>query len=119
MKTVFFLSVLLIAITFPLDGFASSNRTQNNAEQVHLKVSGKDPAFVAGYDEGYRQGAFDSETLANAYRDEAGPIYRRANDGYTPRYGDQAAYQRRFRRGYSEGYEQGWDFNAGQYIPSK
>ena len=117
MKKVFFLSVLLIAITFALDGYASSNRTQNNAQQAHLKASRKDPAFVAGYDKGYRRGALDSMTLANAYRDEGGAVYKQATDGYTPQYGDLAAYQRRFRRGYSEGYEQGWDFNVGQYIP--
>jgi len=117
MKRVFFLSLLLIAITFALDGFASSNQTQNNAQQTHVKVSRKDPAFVVGYNKGYRRGALDSMTLANTYRDEGGPVYRQATDGYTAQYGDLAAYQRRFRRGYSEGYEQGWDFEAGQYIP--
>jgi hypothetical protein len=77
----------------------------------------KDPAFVRGYDDGYRIGARDSEALSNAYRDQGGPVYEQATDGYTPKYGSEETYQRRFRRGYIEGYKRGWDFNAGQYSP--
>jgi len=90
--------------------FASSNHNQ-------LKLSRKDPAFVAGYDDGYRQGANDSHALANAYNDEGTPTYQDATDGYSPGYGDRAAYQQRFRAGYIDGYKAGWDFNAGMYSP--
>ena len=79
------------------------------------KENRKDPAFVHGYDDGYRIGAQDSEALSNAYRDESGPIYEQATDGYTPSYGNQETYKQRFRRGYVEGYKAGWDFNAGHY----
>ncbi len=81
------------------------------------KENRKDPAFVHGYDDGYRVGAQESQALSNAYRDESGPLYEQATDGYTPQYGNQDTYKRRFRRGYVEGYKAGWDFNAGQYSP--
>jgi hypothetical protein len=67
--------------------------------------------------DGYRQGSNDSEALSNAYKDESGPLYDQALDGYTPQYGDQATYQQLFRLGYIEGYKAGWDFNSGQYNP--
>ncbi len=87
------------------------------AHHPRHKVNRKDPAFVHGYDDGYRIGAQDSQALSNAYRDQTGTLYEQATDGYTPNYGAQEIYQRRFRRGYSEGYKAGWDFNAGQYSP--
>jgi hypothetical protein len=83
---------------------------------VH-KENPKDPAFVHGYDDGYRIGAQDSAVLSSAYRDANGPIYEQATDAYTPSYRDLEIYKRRFRRGYIEGYKAGWDFNAGQYSP--
>jgi hypothetical protein len=54
--------------------------------------------------DGYRQGSNDSEALSNSYRDESGPLYDQALDGYTPQYGDQAAYQELFRQGDVESY---------------
>jgi len=59
----------------------------------------KDPAFVAGYDEGYRRGANDSEALANHDSDQGGPAYAQATDGYTAQYGDKEVYQQRVRLG--------------------
>ncbi len=78
-------------------------------------INRKDPAFIKGYDDGYREGANDCQALSHAYRDHSGSLYAEAIDGYTPKYGDEEAYQRRFRRGYVEGYKAGWDFNAGAY----
>ncbi len=81
------------------------------------KENRKDPAFVQGYNDGYRIGAQQSQALSNAYRDQTGELYEQATDGYTPKYGPEETYKRRFRRGYIEGYKAGWDYNAGQYSP--
>jgi hypothetical protein len=105
--------VLLFAVTLALDAFGSPNHDHNNPS----KVNRKDPAFVAGYDEGYRQGANDSHALTNYYDDEGTPAYQQATDGYFAQYGDKAAYQQHFRLGYVDGYKAGWDFNAGMYSP--
>jgi hypothetical protein len=109
---------LVFAVTFALGAFGSPNKHQahNNASKAQHKVNRKDPAFVAGYDEGYRQGANDSHALAN-YNDQGGPAYVQATEGYTAQYGDKEVYQQRFRLGYIEGYKAGWDFNAGMYNP--
>lgn len=80
-------------------------------------INRHDPAFRIGYLDGYRQGSNDSEALSNSYRDESGPVYAQAEDGYSPQYGDLSHYQQVFRRGYIEGYKAGWDFNSGQYTP--
>ncbi len=101
---------LIVASLLLLPTFATA------AHHPH-KENRKDPAFVHGYDDGYRIGAKDSQALSNAYRDEMGELYDDATDGYTPKYGDKETYKRRFRRGYIEGYKAGWDFNAGQYSP--
>ncbi len=107
---------LLLGILFAVGADASSGKHRKDAE---AKAQGmrvrKDPAFRAGYDNGWRQGANDSEALSNTYKDEVGPIYDLATDGYTPQYGDRDKYQKLFRLGYVAGYKSGWDFNAGQY----
>ncbi len=108
--------VLVFAVTFALAAFGSPDKHHNNASKVQLKVSRKDPAFVAGYDEGYRQGGNDSHAFAN-YNDQGGSAYAQATDGYTALYGGKEAYQQRFRLGYIAGYKAGWDFNAGMYNP--
>ena len=108
--------VLVFTVTFALGAFGSPDKHHNNASQVQRKVSHKDPAFVAGYDEGYRQGANDSQAFAN-YDDQGGSAYAQATDGYTPPYGDKEVYQQRFRLGYISGYKSGWDFNDGRYSP--
>ncbi|MFZ3211790.1 MAG: hypothetical protein WA188_09755 [Terriglobales bacterium] len=107
--------ILVFAVTCALGVFASpdKNPPHNNA----VRVNRHDPAFRAGYMEGYRQGAGDSEALSNSYRDESGPAYAEATDGYTTQYGDKEVYQQRFRLGYIAGYKAGWDFNAGLYNP--
>lgn len=87
------------------------------AHKPEHKPNRKDPAFVHGYDDGYRIGAQDSALLSPTYNQATGPIYEEATNGYTPSYGDLQTYKRRFRRGYIAGYKAGWDFNAGQYIP--
>lgn len=107
---------LLVAVTLAQAAFGSRNHAYNNVSKVDLRVNRKDPAFVAGYDEGYRQGANDSHALAN-YNDEGTASYEQATAGYTAQYGDKAMYQERFRLGYVEGYKAGWDFNVGMYSP--
>ena len=106
---------LLVTIAFASQAFASPNQVQNDV--VHSKIDRRDPAFAAGYKYGYRQGANSSEALSSSYNDQGGPVYGEAIAGYTPQYGDRAAYQRLFRYGYIAGYKAGWDFNSGQYNP--
>ena len=108
---------LLLSVTFAVGAFAASPKHQKDSGAAHAKVNRHDPAFRAGYMDGYRQGSNDSEALSNSYKDESGPLYDQALDGYTPQYGDQATYQRLFRQGYIKGYKDGWDFNSGQYNP--
>jgi len=108
---------LLIGVGFAVNAFAASPKHNKDPKAAHAKVNRHDPAFRAGFMDGYRQGSNDSEALSNSYRDESGPVYGEALDGYTPQYGDQAAYQQLFRRGYIAGYKDGWDFNSGQYNP--
>jgi len=108
---------LLLGVTFAVGAFGSPAKHHNDASAAQSKATRHDPAFRAGYMDGYRQGSNDSEALSNGYRDESGPLYEQATDGYTPQYGDQATYQKLFRQGYVEGYKAGWDFNSGQYNP--
>lgn len=110
------LCALLLGSAFVVGAFGSSAKHHNDASAAN-KVNRHDPAFRAGYMEGYRQGANASEALANGYNDQSGPAYEEALDGYTPQYGDQATYQKLFRLGYIAGYKEGWDFNSGQYNP--
>lgn len=107
---------LLLGAAFAVGAWAAPSH-HDRASAAKLKEIRHDPAFRAGYDNGYRQGANDSQSLSLMYKDEMGPIYEKANDGYTPQYGDQATYQNLFRQGYVAGYKAGWDFNAGQYTP--
>ena len=109
--------VLLLGLAFAASTFAASPRHSKDPKPDHPKINRHDPAFRAGFMAGYREGSNDSEALSNSYRDESGPVYSEALDGYTPQYGDQAAYQQLFRRGYIAGYKDGWDFNSGQYNP--
>jgi hypothetical protein len=104
---------LLLGSAFAVGAFGSPKH--HNDSSAANKVNRHDPAFRAGYMDGYRQGANDSEALSSSYRDESGPIYEQAIGGYTPQYGDRATYQKLFRLGYIEGYKAGWDFNSGQY----
>jgi len=108
---------LLVGATFAVGAFASPTKQHNDPSPAHLKMGRHDPAFRSGYDDGYRQGANDAESVALAYTDESGQAYDQALDGYTSGYGDQVTYQRRFRRGYIAGYKAGWDFFSGQYTP--
>ena len=108
-------SALLLASMVTAAAYGSAGKHPKDPNAPALKLVRHDPAFRAGYDDGYRIGANDSEALSSSYRDESGPIFDQATDGYTPQYGDQANYQNLFRRGYIAGYKAGWDFNAGQY----
>ncbi len=108
---------LLLGLMCAVAASGSPAKHHASPRAFRPKVDRHDPAFRAGYDDGYRQGANDSEALSNSYRDESGPVYDEATHGYTPQYGDQATYQKLFRQGYIEGYKAGWDFNAGQYNP--
>jgi hypothetical protein len=109
--------LLLLGVTFAVGASAASPKHHKDPGAVNMKAIRHDPAFRTGYMDGYRQGSNDSEALSNAYKDESGPLYDQALDGYTPQYGDQATYQQLFRLGYIEGYKAGWDFNSGQYNP--
>ncbi len=108
---------VLLSLTFVASAFAAPRKHPSDSGAAKRKAIRHDPAFLAGYMDGYRQGANDSAALSNAYRDESGPLYDQALDGYTPKYGDEAAYQKLYRQGYIEGYKAGWDFNSGQYNP--
>jgi len=108
---------LLLGFTFTVSALGAPPKHHKDPDAVNLKVIRHDPAFRTGYMDGYRQGSNDSAALSNSYRDESGPLYDEALDGYTPQYGDQATYQKLFRQGYIEGYKAGWDFNSGQYQP--
>jgi len=111
------MGALLVGVTFAVGAFAASPKHHDNPSAVNLKLIRHDPAFRAGYMDGYHQGSNDCEANSNSYSDESGPLYGQALDGYTPQYGDQATYQKLFRLGYIVGYKAGWDFNAGQYNP--
>ncbi len=78
----------------------------------------QDPAFRAGYDDGYRRGANDSMANSNTYNDENSSLYELATNGYSASYGDLKKYRKLFRLGYIDGYKAGWDFNSGQYCGS-
>lgn len=108
---------LLLGFAFTVSALGSPAKHHHDASAAKSKVNRHDPAFRAGYMDGYRQGSNDSEALSNSYKDESGPLYAEALDGYSPQYGDQATYQELFRKGYIEGYKAGWDFNSGQYNP--
>lgn len=108
--------ILVFAFALGAFGVPDKSQARDHASQAQRNVNRKDPAFVAGYDEGYRQGGNDSQAFAN-YNDQGGSVYAQATDGYTALYGDKDAYQQRFRLGYIAGYKSGWDFNAGRYSP--
>jgi hypothetical protein len=106
---------LLLGSAFTV-GALGAPAKHNDASAAN-KVNRHDPAFRAGYMDGYRQGANESAALAAGYNDQSGPAYEQAIDGYTPQYGDRTTYQTMFRLGYIAGYKSGWDFNAGRYSP--
>ena len=109
-----FLAAALLAL--PSGATAASPETPNHASaKSNAKQIRHDPAFRAGYDDGYRQGANDSLRNSNVYRDESGAVYENASDGYAAQYGDLQQYRKLFRLGYVDGYKAGWDFNVGQY----
>ena len=103
---------LLLGVTFTVGALGAPPKHHNDPSTVTSKVNRHDPAFRAGYMDGYRQGSNDSEALSLSYKDESGPLYDEALDGYTLKYGDQATYQKLFRQGYIAGYKAGWDFMA-------
>ena len=108
---------LLLGSAFAVGAFGAPAKHHNDASAANLKVIRHDPAFRAGYMDGYQHGSNDSEALSNIYKDQSGDLYSEALDGYTPQYGEQVAYQKLFREGYIRGYKDGWDFNSGQYNP--
>jgi len=103
---------LVLGLIFVVGAFGASPKHHRDPSAVNSKVNRHDPAFRAGYMDGYRQGSNDSAALSNSYKDENGPLYDEALDGYTPQYGDQATFQKLFRQGYIAGYKAGWDFMA-------
>ena len=106
---------LLLACVWTVSAHGSPGKRGRTPYAIDMKAVHKDPAFRAGYDDGYRQGANDSSGLSNAYKDGTGKLYGEAIDGYTMQYGDRQEYQKRFRLGYVAGYKAGWDFYAGQF----
>jgi hypothetical protein len=87
----------------------------NTQSNTNIKRIQQDPAFRAGYDDGYRLGANDAMANSTTYNDESSSVYRLATDGYSAQYGDLDKYQRLFRLGYIAGYKLGWDSNVGRY----
>ena len=108
---------LLLGLSFTVGSLGALPNLPRGSGAANSKVIRHDPAFRVGYMDGYRQGSNDSGSLSNSYKDESGPLYDQALDGYTQQYGDQATYRKLFRQGYIEGYKAGWDFNSGQYNP--
>ncbi len=80
--------VPLVVLTFVTGALGSPSKRHRDSRADNSKVIRHDPAFGTGYMDGYRQGAKDSAALSNSYRDESGPVYDDALDGYTPQYGD-------------------------------
>lgn len=111
------LCVLLLILAFApgAPALPKQDKAAKRAAKQAERAMRKDPAFRAGYDDGYRKGANDSQYNSSSYNDEGGPVYDQAVDGYTPQYGDKTKYQKLFRLGYIAGYKDGWDFNAGRY----
>jgi hypothetical protein len=100
----------------PENAIAVATEATNRASsEPNVEAIRRDPAFRAGYNDGYRQGAGDSMANSNSYSDESGSEYQQATDGYNAQYGDIEKYRELFRRGYIAGYKAGWDFNAGRY----
>lgn len=90
---------------------------QHPAKPPKTKVNRHDPAFRKGYKDGWREGAQDAAGLSSTYKDESGPLYVAADDGYTHQYGEFEDYRKLFRLGYIDGYRDGWNYNAGYYCP--
>src|SRR5215471_4688250 len=99
--------VVLICAAFAASAFAAHSKHPDERHPKITKEIRHDPAFRAGFTDGYRQGANDCEALSNIYKDETGPIYEQASEGYTPEYGDMVSYQKLFRLVYVDGYKDG------------
>jgi len=101
---------LLFGVTFVVGALGAPPKHHGDPSAVNSQVNRHDPAFRAGYMDGYHQGFNDAAAFSTSYKDESGVLYDQALDGYTQQYGDQATYQKLFRLGYIAGYKDGWDF---------
>ncbi len=75
---------LLLGSAFVVSALGSPAKHHYNTSAAKPKANRHDPAFRTGYMDGYHQGSNDSEALSNSYKDESGPRYDQALDGYTP-----------------------------------
>jgi len=79
--------------------------------RARLTAQDQDQTRLA-YDRGYREGSIQGERDGRDRRtfDYARyPVYRDADRGYDPAYGDLERYRREFREGYSAGYRSAYD----------
>ena len=67
----------------------------------------REPAFAAGFDNGYERGVSDGRD-GDRYDPVRHRDYRDAERGYRDAYGSRDAYRTNFRSGFRQGYEEGY-----------
>jgi hypothetical protein len=67
----------------------------------------REPAFAAGFDNGYERGVSDGRD-GDRYDPVRHRDYRDAERGYRDAYGSRDAYRTNFRAGFRQGYEEGY-----------
>jgi hypothetical protein len=67
----------------------------------------REPAFAAGFDNGYEKGLTDGRD-GERYDPVRHREYRDAERGYRDAYGSRDAYRTNFRAGFRQGYEEGY-----------
>ena len=72
-----------------------------------LPRSQQEPAFAAGYDEGYQEGLADRKR-GDRYDPVDSRQYRDGDQGYADTYGSKDAYRNNYRAGFRQGYEAGY-----------
>jgi hypothetical protein len=71
----------------------------------------REPAFAAGFDNGYEKGLTDGRD-GDRYDPVRHRDYRDAERGYRDAYGSRDAYRTNFRAGFRQGYEEGYRAGA-------
>jgi hypothetical protein len=71
----------------------------------------REPAFAAGFDNGYEKGLNDGRG-GDRYDPVRHRDYRDAERGYRDAYGSKEAYRTNFRAGFRQGYEEGYRTGA-------
>ena len=81
-------------------------------QQQRPNVRGyREPAFAAGFDNGYEKGVSDGRD-GDRYDPVRHRDYRDAERGYRDNYGSKDAYRTNFRAGFRQGYEEGYRSGA-------